>query len=517
MDALKPHQSWRRDEQLVRIKDRTIDLLIIGGGASGAGVFLDALSRGLSAVLIEKQDYTEGTSSRSTKLVHGGVRYLEQAVKQLDVSKYTLVKEALAERRRMLKMAPHLAWPLNLVTPVRTLFGLPYFRIGLGTYDFISGDQQIGESHFESRHTLQQVCPDLDIKPLTGGISYFDGQFDDARFGVSMIRTGLEMGGAAVNYTEVVSLLKTDGQVSGAQCRDVISDQSFQLHARAVVNCTGPWTDVIRQMADEDCKPMMTVSSGAHLVIKRNLLPEGRGILIPKTDDGRVLFLLPWLGHTLVGTTDDPAELRDHPIPTEQEIDYILQTANSWLKRPILRDEVSAHWTGLRPLVADPEAQSTAAVTRDHVVVDDHGLVSLTGGKWTTWRRMAEDCVDHVLERHHIHARPCQTYDLHLVGARGDTNAAKHAIAHLPDDIQQHLWQCYGDRAGQVLACGSEHRLLKGEPFIEAEVHWIFDFEGAQTVDDVLNRRLRVGMLNVKTANHLRDKIVQLMAANQPT
>ena len=504
MATLSPTQAWNRAEQLNHIADQSVDVLVIGGGASGAGVFLDALSRGLSCALIEKQDFTAGTSSRSTKLVHGGVRYLEQAVKQLDLDKYQLVKEALAERRRMLEMAPHLAWPLNLVTPVKSVIGLPYFRIGLGVYDFLSGSQQIGDSKIESKRTLKQICPDINVKQLTGGVSYFDGQFDDARFGVSMVRTGLEMGGHALNYTEVNDLLKTEGQVTGAQCTDLMSGMSFKITAKAVINCTGPWTDKIRAMANPDFKPMMTVSSGVHLLINRNLLPEGRGILIPETEDGRVLFMLPWLGKTLVGTTDDPAELSEEPSVSNDEIDYILRTCNSWLDRPILRDEVSASWSGLRPLVADPDAQTTASLTRDHVVLDDNGLTSLTGGKWTTWRRMAEDCVDHVLKVKGINAGKCDTHDIHLVGARGDSLAAKHAIAHLPQDIRDHLWQAYGDRAPQVLACGSDARLVADEPYIEAELDWIIQFEGACTAEDVLNRRLRVGMLDDAVAEKIR-------------
>lgn len=512
MTALTPTQPWSRSGQIEQLADRQVDVLVIGGGASGAGVFLDALSRGLSCALVDKQDFTEGTSSRSTKLVHGGVRYLEQAVKQLDLGKYQLVREALAERRRMLEMAPHLAWKLNLVTPVKGLFGLPYFRIGLGVYDILSGSQKIGRSRIESKATLKTICPDIDTRPLSGGVSYFDGQFDDARYGVAMIRTGLEMGGLAVNHTEVVDLLKENGAVTGASCRDNLSDREFTIKAKAVVNCTGPWTDKLRAMANPDFKPMMTVSSGVHLLVNRNLLPEGRGILIPETEDGRVLFMLPWLGRTLVGTTDDPAELSDDPAVSEQEIEYILETCNGWLEKPVRRDEVTASWSGLRPLVSDPEEHSTSSLTRDHVVLDDAGLISLTGGKWTTWRKMAEDCVDHLVKAKHLSAEPCQTYDIRLVGARGDTQAARHAIAHLPDDIRDHLWQAYGDRADQVLQCGSEQRLVDGEPYIEAEIDWILRFEGACTVADVLNRRLRVAMVDESVAAQIEERVAKRLA-----
>ena len=516
MNALSPQQPWSRAEQAQYIADQQFDVLVIGAGASGAGVFLDALSRGLSAAIIDKQDFMAGTSSRSTKLVHGGVRYLEQAVKELNLGKYQLVKEALSERKRMLNMAPHLAWPLNLVTPVRGIIGLPYFRIGLGVYDFLSGREKIGPSKIESKATLKKICPDLDTKSLTGGVSYYDGQFDDARFGIAMIRSGLEKGGHALNYTEVSSLIKTQGKVTGVNCRDTVSQQSFSVNAKVVINATGPWTDTLREMANPEFKKMMTVSSGVHVLIDRDMLPEGRGILVPETPDGRVLFILPWLGKTLLGTTDDPAELSDEPEVSEAEINYVLETANAWLDKPIERSEVTSVWSGLRPLVADPDAQSTASITRDHVVLEDSGMISLTGGKWTTWRRMAEDCVDHALKVNNIKANACDTYNLHLIGAQGDTLAAKHAIAHLPEDIQTHLWQAYGDRAAQVLTVGSEERLVEGQPYIRAEIHWALNFEGAVNAEDVLNRRLRVAMLDERVAELIRLEIEQLLT-NQPT
>ncbi|MBU2864616.1 FAD-dependent oxidoreductase [Reinekea forsetii] len=513
MSAKAPYQPWSRAEQLAQIANNEFDVLIIGAGASGAGVFLDALSRGLSAAIIDKQDFMAGTSSRSTKLVHGGVRYLEQAVKELNIGKYQLVKEALSERKRMLNMAPHLAWPLNLVTPVKGLIALPYFRIGLGVYDFLSGSEKIGPSKIESKATLSQICPDLDTQSLSGGVSYFDGQFDDARFGISMIRTGIEMGGYAANYIDVLELTKTDGRVSGARCKNLKSQEQFEINAKVVINTTGPWTDKLRAMADPDYKKLMTVSSGVHVLVDRELLPQGRGILVPETSDGRVLFILPWLGKTLIGTTDDPATLSEEPGVSDAEIDYVLETANAWLSKPIQRNEITSVWSGLRPLVSDPDAQSTASISRDHVVLDDNGLISLTGGKWTTWRRMAEDCMDHVVKNNLISARPCATYQLKLVGAQDNADAAKRALAHLPKDIQQHLWQAYGDRAPQVIFRGGEERLVEGQPYIKAEIDWALQYEGAVTADDVLNRRLRVAMLDTKVAEQIRSQIENLLAA----
>ncbi|MHA7879928.1 MAG: glycerol-3-phosphate dehydrogenase/oxidase [Saccharospirillum sp.] len=511
--ALKPDQRWQRASQVEALQDAEVDVLVIGGGASGAGVLLDALSRGLSAALVDRQDFMAGTSSRSTKLIHGGVRYLEQAFKGLDYGKYELVKEALAERKRMLNMAPHLAWPLTLITPAKSLIGLPYYRFGLGLYDLLSGSQRLGKSRIESKLELKRACPSLDMKPLKGGVSYMDGQFDDARFGIAMIRSALERGGLALNHTQVDDLIIENDRVRGARCTDLIGQSRLTIKAKAVVNCTGPWTDQLRQMADPNAKPMMTVSSGIHLLLNKNLLPEGRGILIPETDDGRVLFMLPWLGKTLVGTTDDPAELQDSPRASQDEIDYLIKHINEWLTDPISLADVSATFSGLRPLVSNPDGGSTASLTRDHLIRDDNGLITLTGGKWTTWRKMAEDCMDTVVTKTGLSAGPCTTHQLKLAGADGDEAEARLALRTLSEDIAQYLWQAYGDRAHQVMQQGSTKRLVDGAPYIEAELAWALNYEGACRPEDVLNRRLRVGMLDEKAAQQIRHRLETVLKA----
>jgi glycerol-3-phosphate dehydrogenase len=506
--AVKSSQPWERQPHLDALKSADVDLLVIGGGASGAGVALDALSRGLTVALVDRQDFMAGTSSRSTKLIHGGVRYLEQAFKSFDYGKFQLVKEALHERKRMLKMAPHLAWPLTLITPVKNTIGLFYYRFGLGLYDVIAGSERLGKSRIESKEELQRACPTLDMKPLKGGVSYMDGQFDDARFGIAMVRSAIEQGANVLNYTKVDELIMADGRVSGAKCTDELSGQSLNIKARVVVNCTGPWTDGIRKMADSAAKPMMTVSSGIHISFNKELLPDGRGILVPETDDGRVLFILPWLGKTLVGTTDDPAELSDTPTATDQEIDYIIKHVNEWLDEPLSRDDISATYSGLRPLVSNPSESSTGGLSRDHVIVNEKGMVTLTGGKWTTWRNMAEDCVNEVVKSNpELKAGPCTTHDLRLPGANGDKAAAEAALKDLPKDIAAYLWQAYGDRAHLVLKQGSADRLVENLPYIKAELDWAVKFEGACKPDDVVFRRLRVGMLDEAATQSIRDQV----------
>jgi len=289
----------------------------------------------------------------------------------------------------MLDMAPHLAWPLRLITPVKSWFGLPYYRMGMGMYDMLSGSERLGKSRFEKKAAMKQACPHLDLTPLKGGVSYLDGQFDDARFGVGMVRHAIEQGGHAVNYTKVNQLLMTNGKVTGAECHDLLDGETLTIHARAVVNCTGPWTDELRYMANPDATPAMQASSGIHIAIDEDLVPEGHGILVPETDDGRVLFILPWLGKTIIGTTDDPAALTDTPEATEAEIGYLIREVNKWLDKALTVEQVTATFSGLRPLVKDPNEDSTSSLSRDHVILTEKGLVTLTGGKWTTWRNMA--------------------------------------------------------------------------------------------------------------------------------
>lgn len=512
--AVKAGEAWERQAQIDALKSASVDVLVIGGGASGAGVALDALSRGLSVALVDRQDFMAGTSSRSTKLIHGGVRYLEQAFKSLDYGKYQLVKEALAERKRMLNMAPHLAWPLTLITPVKSLIGLPYYRMGLGLYELLSGSQRLGRARIESKAAMKRACPTLDLSQLKGGVSYMDGQFDDARFGVAMVRGVLERGGHALNYTGVEELLFSDGAVSGARCRDLLTDQELTINAKVVVNCTGPWTDGLRQMADPEAKPLLTASSGIHVSFNKDLLPEGRGILVPETEDGRVLFILPWLGKTLVGTTDDKAPITDDPKATQDEIDYILRHVNEWLDEPLTHDDISATFSGLRPLVSSPDEDSSAGLSRDHVILNEKGLFSLTGGKWTTWRRMAEDCVDQVVKAHpELKAGDCGTHELRLPGADGDRSKTDAALQELPEDVAAHLWEAYGDRAHLVLAQGSSERLVDGAPYVRAELDWAVHHEGACKPDDILYRRLRVGMLDASVAEAIRSEVESLLAA----
>ena len=407
-----------RKAQLEQLQQGMFDVLVIGGGATGTGVALDAVSRGLKTALVERDDFSAGSSSRSTKLVHGGVRYLEQAVKGLDRTQFNLVRDALKERAVLLSNAPHLAHPLPILTPLYNWFQIPYMMIGLKLYDALAGRANLKSSRFVGREEALRRFPMLKKEGLRGAVLYYDGQFDDARMNVSLALTAAHEGAAVANHLEVTKLLKGGGRVAGASVRDTLSGETWDVRAKVVVNATGPFTDAIRHLDDEGAAPMLTASSGVHIVLDGHFSPPGTGLLIPQTDDGRVLFLLPWLGYTLFGTTDHPAAIEPNPQPSEDDIDYLLSYLGRYFDVPATRDDILATWSGLRPLVSDPKAADTAKVSRDHVVnTSSSGLVTVAGGKWTTYRKMALDTVDEVLKVGHLQAGPSRTEQLKLVGA----------------------------------------------------------------------------------------------------
>jgi glycerol-3-phosphate dehydrogenase len=385
-----PRGGRRSEHRLALERDEPFDLLIIGGGASGTGAALDAVTRGLTVALVERDDLSAGTSSRSTKLIHGGVRYLEKAVKGLDRTQFALVRDALRERAVLLRNAPHLCHALPLVTPLYSTLQVPYIMTGLKMYDWLAGRENLHPSRFVNAREAKRRFPQLKAAGLRGGVIYYDGQFDDARMNVAIALSAAERGAVIVTHAEVTAVHHDGGRIAGVTVLDRASGERAEVAARAVVNATGPYADAIRRLDDPGAEPMLSASSGVHIVLDERFAPPDTGLLIPKTEDGRVLFLLPWLGSTLVGTTDQPAPVVDDPEATEEEIEYILRHLGRYFDLPVARADVKAAWSGLRPLVADPKAADTARLSRDHVVhVSGSGLVTIAGGKWTTYRRMA--------------------------------------------------------------------------------------------------------------------------------
>ncbi|HWB05058.1 MAG TPA: glycerol-3-phosphate dehydrogenase/oxidase [Verrucomicrobiales bacterium] len=427
----------QRDVSLQRIVDRreTWDIAIIGGGATGMGIALDAATRGCSVVLLEQHDFGKGTSSRSTKLVHGGVRYLQQG-------NISLVMEALKERGLLLRNAPHLVRDMHFIVPNYAWWEAPFYGIGMKVYDMLAGKYGFGPSRILSREEVLALIPTLSQDGLRGGVEYHDGQFDDARLLIDIASTAAQHGACLINYARVTSLEKDSDQfVSGLTFRDEESGTSHTLAARCVINATGPFCDEMRRADNAEAKPMIAPSQGVHLTLPREFLPGETAIMVPRTRDKRVLFAIPWHGHAILGTTDTPIpESTLEPMAHGEEIDFILETAGDYLSRRPTRADVLSVFTGIRPLVKAGDVSNTAALSRDHTIeISASGLLTITGGKWTTYRRMAEDAVDHAIVLGKLDEHPCVTRDLTIrdPGSHDESAAwfARHEMARTVEDV----------------------------------------------------------------------------------
>jgi glycerol-3-phosphate dehydrogenase len=476
------------------------DMAVIGGGATGVGIAVDAASRGYSVCLVEQSDFGKGTSSRSTKLVHGGVRYLQQG-------NISLVMEALKERGILRQNAPHLVHDLAFVVPNYAWWEAPFYGIGMKVYDLLAFRYGFGKSHLLGKDEVLARIPTLEQEGLRGGVIYYDGQFDDARLLINLAQTAERQGAVLLNYAPVVGLTHdAEGFVDGIVFQDLESGRQHTARARCVINATGAFSDAIRKIDDPAATPMIAPSQGVHLVLDRSFLSGDAAIMVPRTSDGRVLFAIPWHEHTLIGTTDTPIDhVSLEPVAQEDEIEFILDTASHYLARRPTRADILSVFTGIRPLVK-AEATSTAALSREHTIqVAKSGLLSIAGGKWTTYRRMAEDCVDHAatlaklderacvtktLKIHGYHEHPGQFGDLAYYGS--DATALRKLMAAMPE---------------------LERQLDPALPVRAVEVVWAVRHEMARTVEDVLARRTRALFLNAKAALAMAPAVAQRMAA----
>ncbi len=512
----------KRDQTIQSLQSGApFDLLVVGGGATGCGIALDAASRGLRTALIEKFDFSEGTSSRSTKLVHGGVRYLEMAVRGLDRTQYDLVKSGLAERALFLRNAPHLAAPLALVTPLYGWLEVPYVAAGLKLYDVLAGGRNLGRSRLLGRREAATRFPLLRSEGLKAGVLYYDGQFNDARMALALTTTARGHGAVCANHVEALALLKEKGRIAGALVRDTLTGGQFRVAARGVINAAGPFADRIRQMDDPASAPLLKASSGIHIVLRKRFTPPSAGLMIPKTEDGRILFILPWKGHILIGTTDEPSDIVERPRPRAEEINYLLRHVRRYFNLEIGAADIASSWSGLRPLLDDPRAVDTARLARDHVIVrSDAGLLTVAGGKWTTYRKMAQDAVGQAVETFGLAgAGPCRTEHLPLAGAQGFEEGGEGRLAKefgLSVDVAAHLHRAYGGDAHRVAALAREGlgaRLHPDHPIIEAEVLYAARCEQAERAADVLVRRTSLAMLDREAAAAAAPRVIEIMAA----
>ncbi len=491
-----------RDEMLSRIEDvgETWDVIIIGGGATGLGAAIDASSRGYRTLLLEQHDFSKGTSSRSTKLVHGGVRYLQQG-------NVSLVVEALRERGRLLRNAPHLVHNLPFVVPNYDWWEGPFYGIGLKIYDMLAGKEGFGPSkHLSLEETLERI-PTIEPEGLRGGTIYYDGQFDDARLAINMAQTAVDLGGTVANYMKVVNLIHQDNMVQGVVVQDMERGKEYSLRARSVINATGIFTDTIRKMDDRDAKTMVQPSQGVHIVLNRSFLPGDSAIMVPHTDDGRVLFAIPWYDRVVVGTTDTPLEAPLlEPRAQEEELTFLLEHSQRYLTKDPTPEDVLSTFAGIRPLVRSPEAESTAELSRDHVIqISNTGLVTIAGGKWTTYRKMGEDVIDQAATIGGLPERQCPTKNLHIHGW--------HEYASEFEDLSYYGADAPALKTLMKQKADWSKPLHPNLTYKKAEVVWAVRREMARTVEDVLSRRTRALLLDARASIEIASDVARLMAA----
>jgi glycerol-3-phosphate dehydrogenase len=540
IDALKRSTDPKRGED----DDAQFDILVIGGGATGAGVAVDAASRGLRVALVEREDFASGTSSKSTKLVHGGVRYLQKAVFELDYEQYKLVREALRERRVFLQTAPYLSHMLPIMLPIYKYWQVPYYWSGCKLYDLLAGKENMESSYLMSKGKALEQFPMLKSDGLVGAVVYYDGQHNDSRMNLALILTAIKAGATAANYCGVTSLRKdsTTGLITGARVKDYIAGGEFDVKAKVIINATGPYTDSLLSLSTPTHKPIVRASSGVHIALPSYYAPKGMGLLDPATSDGRVVFFLPWEGGVVAGTTDEPYDMRAHIkspeekdaylsgddiLPREPEIQWVIDEVRGYLSGDIKvrRGDVLSAWSGLRPLISSGAAGGTEGLVRSHVVkVDEGGMVTIAGGKWTTYRAMAEEAVDEAIEvcpGLKEKAWKCQTQELRLVGSEGwDRNMFIGLIQRygLHPEVAQHLSSSYGSQAWTLLssttqtATSDPHRPLSAPyPFTHSEITYALTHEYAQKPLDVLLRRTRLGFVDARAALSALPEVVRVM------
>jgi glycerol-3-phosphate dehydrogenase len=476
------------------------DMVFVGGGATGVAGALDAASRGYEVLLLDQSDFGKATSSRSTKLVHGGVRYLQQG-------NLPLVMGALHERGLMRQNAPHLVHDLGFVVPNYTWWEAPFYGMGMKVYDMLAGRYGFGRSRVLSIQETVERIPTIALEGLRGGVAYYDGQFDDARMLLNMAQTAAEQGATLVNYAKVVGLTKDgEGFVHGVVMRDMESGLEREVRAKVVINCTGPFADELRQMNDPEARSMIAGSTGVHVVLDRSFLPGDSAIMVPRTADGRVLFAIPWYDKVLVGTTDVPTtNFTLEPWPTQEEVDFILENADGYLDRSPTRDDILSVFSGIRPLVKAADDANTSQLSRDHTItVTKSGLVTIAGGKWTTCRHMAEDLVDNALVVGDLEPKPCVTAQLRIHGY--------HRYAEKFGDLA-----FYGSDAPAIrdsLRRHSEYaeKIHPRLPVVAGQVVWAVRQEMARTVDDVLARRTRCLLFDAQAAIDAAPEVARIMA-----
>jgi glycerol-3-phosphate dehydrogenase len=509
-----------RKQLFQALEEKTFDLLIIGGGATGAGIAFDAAQRGYQVALIEADDYGSGASSCSTKLLHGGIRYLERALLHWDWNQLKFVRESLKEREILFKIAPHLTRAIPIMLPFYHMFDRYYYPLGFKIYEWIASGNTLPSTYQLSKEEALNAAPFLKQEGLRGAVVYHDGQFDDARFNLALIMTAIQEGVVALNYTKLTGFVKESEKVVGVKAVDCLTGKKKIIKASLTINATGSGADIIRLLDDPCLKPMLKPSVGSHLVFDQAVQMKETGILIPKTADGRVLFILPWKGKTLVGTTDRPVD-SDVGNQPEEDIRFLLEHINGYICKPLIKKDISAVWSGIRPLCQkEQKSIPSSQISRDHCIEETpSGLLTIAGGKWTTYRWMAEDLLNRLVHEQKLpYKNPCRTSISPLIGAQwGYFPLAKELAERflLDDAVVNHLIRSYGDQAEKVATLadqGLKRPLHPRYPFIEAEVIYALREEHAQKISDVILRRCGLGFLDQHAALECIPRIGELFA-----
>ena len=512
-----------RVEELINISGQQFDLCVIGGGATGSACGLDAQLRGIRTLLLEAGDFAGATSSAATKIIHGGVRYLEEAIKGADLQEYHVLVRALHERVRMLENAPHLTRKLEFLVPGYHWIDVAYLDVGLKIYDWLAGPGRISPSKYLSQEETLKRMPGLNQNGLVGSVAYADGQFDDTRYNITLVQTFSEAGGNTLNYARVTDFKReAGGKISGVVVKDQLAEETFTVNAKAIVNATGPVSDSIRQLATPTVQKRMRPSKGAHILLPLDVFPTEDALLIPKTEDGRVLFAVPWGGRLLVGTTDEEVTPETALVVTKGDVDYLLRHLNQYLAHPVTPDDIVSGFAGARPLVGSDDGGDTKKLARDDVIEVDpaSGLISIMGGKWTTHRAMAEDTIDRVQQVLGSPDAISQTRNYVLYGGKGFTDDYWNTLCRqygLPAKTAHHLAAKFGTAAEKVLALVSENAalrdpILEAHPAIKAEVVYAVRHEMAATIEDILARRIGMQLYSWRDAIQAAPVVGSLIA-----
>jgi glycerol-3-phosphate dehydrogenase len=490
----------KRELLLDKINENELwDIVIIGGGATGLGAALEAASRGYKTLLLEQHDFAKGTSSRSTKLVHGGVRYLQQG-------NVSLVLEALHERGLLKQNAPHLVFNQAFIVPIYDWWGGPFYGIGLKVYDLLAGKLGLGPSKILSKEETIEKIPNIETEGLRGGVIYYDGQFDDSRLAINLAQTVLEYGGFPINYMQVIGLLKSNNITSGVVAIDKETGKEYKINSRVVINATGVFTDYVLKMDSPGSKDIIAISQGVHLILDKEFLPGDSAIMVPQTDDGRVLFAVPWHNKVVVGTTDTEVKNATlEPRALEEEVEFILKHAKKYMAKDPTRADVKSVFAGLRPLVRPSDSKNTAAISRDHfLTVSPSGLITITGGKWTTYRRMGEDTINQAIIVAGLEQKQSITKSLRIHGWLKNIDKNDPLYFYGSDSLRIRKI-AEEEPAFNKKICGTSTH-------IEAEIVWHVRNEMARTVEDVLARRIRALLLDAKASIDMAPAVAKILA-----